>query len=1178
MHIVADLHIHSHFSRATSKNLNFEHLTRWAQLKGVHVVGTGDIAHPGWLNEMQEKLEPAEEGLFRLRAEFAAPLQQTVPSACQNSVRFMLAGEISNIYKKGDKTRKIHNVIFAPTLDAVARIQAELEKIGNIRSDGRPILGLDSRDLLEIILNVDERCYLIPAHIWTPWFSLLGSKSGFDSVEECFDDLTSHIFAVETGLSSDPPMNWRVSMLDNYTLVSNSDAHSPPKLAREATLFDTELSYDALFAAMRSGDPATFKGTIEFFPEEGKYHYDGHRKCNVCWHPQTTLAHDGLCLQCGQPVTVGVMHRVEMLADRTASEGAARRAPFHSLIPLPEILSELHGVGAKSKRVQRDYERLLGELGSELDILLHRPLDEIARAGGQQLAAGIGRMRCGQVQAEAGYDGEYGVIRLFVGRGSADTDDENNGQLGLFGGALTADSAANLADGTTDSAADVANLMADVDLREAKGAWAIGQNRGQEYDPADQAPGSEDGAHFSAEDANAELAGDARLGGLNAQQRAAVSCVDAPLIIVAGPGAGKTRTLTHRIAHLIRMQNVAPARILAITFTNKAATEMAQRMAELLDAPTAEQITIQTFHAFGARVLREFGERIDLDPDFVIFSDEERQTLLKRLDPDLSARAINTWLEQISAAKNRLLAPDAPELAQQVNADPQFAVQYRAYEDALRVHRAVDFDDLIRQTVRLLEETPDVLATIQARYRWISVDEYQDVNHAQYRLLRLLTATHAELGPANLCVIGDPDQAIYGFRGADRSYFLSFQRDYPDARRLHLRQNHRSTQLILDAAQQVIAREPAREALEIFSAFVDQTRLDVYRAPTEKAEAEYVVHQIEQMVGGTSYFSLDSGRVDDRTGESAAHSRSFADFAVLYRLGAQSHALMEAFDRSGIPYQVVGQTPFFARRDIRTVLAYLWFLHTPDSRLHLELLLNDGATFAPQAVDRLPAIAHELDRSLWDVLLTAATLDGFRPTQRRWLDALASFLSALQQAHESGENVTQLMERIAQFRTEQQIGQAEGPNAERMEQLLRRAAPFGARLRAFLESTALQQEADAYDPRADRVTLMTLHAAKGLEFPVVFMVGCEEGLLPYQRSGEETDVNEERRLFYVGMTRAQHKLVLLHARSRVLFGQRLEQPASRFVNDIEQTLKAMRQMAAPQRKPEKLANRQLSLF
>ena len=415
MKITADLHIHSHYSRATSKTLDFPNLARWAQLKGVDLVGTGDISHPGWLAEMHENLEPAEEGLFRLKAGIAQAVEAEIPASCRNPVRFLLAGEISSIYKKGDRTRKVHNVIFAPSLQAVAQIQVELEKIGNIRSDGRPILGLPSRDLLEIILGVDERCHLIPAHIWTPWFSMLGSKSGYDTVEECFEDLSPHIFALETGLSSDPPMNWRVSNLDRYTLVSSSDAHSPPKLAREATLFDIEPSYDALFDALKSGDPTRCLGTLEFFPEEGKYHHDGHRKCDINWKPSVTLQHDGICSVCGKPVTVGVGHRAEVLADRAEGYRKPNAHPFYSIIPLPEIISELVGVGPNSKRVQKEYQRLLAELGPELSILLELSLDEIAKAGGEKLAGGIGRMRRGEVNAIAGFDGEYGIIKLFDG-------------------------------------------------------------------------------------------------------------------------------------------------------------------------------------------------------------------------------------------------------------------------------------------------------------------------------------------------------------------------------------------------------------------------------------------------------------------------------------------------------------------------------------------------------------------------------------------------------------------------------------------------------------------------------------------------------------------------------------------------------------------------------------------
>ncbi|MBW7884991.1 MAG: UvrD-helicase domain-containing protein [Caldilineaceae bacterium] len=1124
--------------------MTFEHLWRWAQLKGVHIVGTGDVAHPGWLQEMHDKLTPAEDGLFRVKDEIAAAMEAEVPPACRRPVRFMLAGEISNIYKKHDKTRKIHNVIFAPDLQALEAIQARLEQIGNIRSDGRPILGLDSRDLLEIILDVDERCHLIPAHIWTPWFAMLGSMSGFDSVEECFDDLTPHIFALETGLSSDPPMNWRVSNLDRYTLVSNSDAHSPQKLAREATLFDTELAYDAIFAALHSGDPAAFKGTIEFFPEEGKYHVDGHRKCGVCWEPATTLAHNGICSVCGKPVTVGVMHRVERLADRPPGERPPRTHPFYSLVPLPEVLGELFGVGAGSKRVQQEYERLLARLGPELDIQLELPLEDIAAAGGTQLADGIGRMRRGIVDAKPGYDGEYGVIRVFAAPGEAGAP-----QMALF-----------TSEERTPSPPAVVAM--------------------QEQTPGyEAAPGPEPAANVFTRDQMAVFtketspatAASSILAGLNEAQRAAVLCTDRPLIITAGPGTGKTRTLTVRMAHLIDAVGASPDALLAITFTNKAAGEMRERLSALLGAARAERVTVKTFHAFGAQLLREHGATLGLDPDFVIVVDQERRQVLQQAFPSLNVQDAATYLGAISAAKNQLLTPDGAALAS-AGYDPGLLPVYTGYEAALSAAHALDFDDLILQSVRLLAEHPDVLAAVQERYRWISVDEYQDVNVAQYRFLRLLTS-----GGANLCVIGDPDQAIYGFRGADRRFFLSFLADYPNAQRVELSQNYRSSQRILDAAQQVISQNPDRNALAIWSEFVDEVKLDVYAAPTDKAEAEYVVHQIETMVGGTSYFSLDSGRA---SGAPSSHW-DFGDFAVLYRLGAQARPLAEAFDRSGIPYQIVGQTPLYAHKVVREVLAHLWLLENPRARVHLESALAAGKRPLPAAIVEAAwqAMTHQaeakagttqpLARALHEVASAASANQAAR------LHALAALLDELATLR-GVEPVAALIERVIAHL--QDDGAPLSPaDTERLQSLRRRAISYGVRLRDYLESTAFQSESDAFDPRADRVTLMTLHAAKGLEFPVVFMVGCEEGLLPYQRENESVDVEEERRLFYVGMTRAKAKLLLTHARRRHLFGRYLENRASHFVGDIEAALKELR-LPTTRRPAKKDEDTQLSLF
>ena len=1134
MKLTADLHIHSHYSRATSKTLDFEHLAQWAQLKGVNVVGSGDLSHPGWLQEMHDKLQPTEDGLFRLKDDVARAVQANVPAACQAPVRFLLSGEISSIYKKNDRVRKIHNVIFAPTLDIVQKIQAELEKIGNIRSDGRPILGLDSRDLLEIILTVDPQNHLIPAHIWTPWFSLLGSKSGFDTVQECFDDLTPHIFAVETGLSSDPPMNWRISMLDDYTLVSHSDAHSPPKLAREATLFDTDLSYTAIFEALKSGAPPHFLGTVEFFPEEGKYHMDGHRKCGTRWTPETTQAHDGRCAICGKPVTVGVMHRVDTLADRPVGATSPRARPFHSIIPLPEILSEVHQVGPTSKRVKRQFDDLLAKLGPELYILQEAPLEDIAQTGGPLLAEGIRRMRNGELHIAAGFDGEFGVIKLF-------DDHERDafaGQLS-FAPAPQKKRPTPPAERPATTASTQPTLFKSLTPPLTRLPSPTGREVGGEGD-------------FSTN--------------LNPQQQTAACCIDTPLLIVAGPGTGKTRTLTHRIAHLIREQGQPPESILAITFTNKAAEEMAERLAGLLDA-AAGGVTIKTFHAFGALLLRAEAHRLGLSPQFAVVSDDERVAVLKQAKPALGSKEAAKLLEQISAAKNQLLPPYAPELSDQ----PEFVAAYQAYEAELRRSHLLDFDDLLLRLVQLFEAQPDVLDHWRQRFRWISVDEYQDINLAQYRLLRLLT------GPeVNLCAIGDPDQAIYGFRGADRGYFLRFQQDFPQAQVLHLTRNYRSTQSILAASGQVIAHNPDSRRLELTTAANDPFKLTVYATPTDKAEAEYVVHSVEQMMGGTSYFSLDSGRLDD----DSEKSRTFADFAVLYRLGAQSGLLVEAFERSGIPYQTIGQTPLTEYRDVKTALAYLWLVFNPASRLHLAQVAPALNAEALQTVDDdlLAAIASPSNFTHRGEIESSPAFDSLKPAQRRQLTELIPLLTELRNAFEAGQPVTELVDRAVQLAESRHFPAADEARTARFAQLRRRAALFEADLGAFLESTALQRETDQYDPRADRVTLMTLHAAKGLEFPVVFIVGCEEDLLPYHRAGEPVDVAEERRLFYVGMTRARQQLILTRAQSRFLFGQSLQNEPSRFVAEIEASLKEIKE--ATRRKPStpKAEDLQLKLF
>ena len=408
MKMIADLHIHSRFSMATSKEGTPENLDFWARKKGISLIGTGDFTHPVWREELKERLVSEGNGLYRLRDEYVKEESRKFPG---EGTRFVVSGEISSIYKKNGKTRKVHNVILLPGLEAADAMAQRLEKIGNIHSDGRPILGLDSHDLLEMMLDVCPEGILIPAHIWTPHFSVLGAKSGFDSVEECFEELAPYIHALETGLSSDPAMNWRISKLDRYQLVSNSDAHSPSKLGREANLLDIDCSYEGLYRAIQTGEG--LEGTVEFFPEEGKYHFDGHRKCGVSLSPVEAERLGGICPVCGKKLTMGVDHRVEQLADR--AEGFVKKdgKKYESLVPLPEVISTCMGYFAASKKVQGCFEQMIQTLGTEFDILRNVPSEDIKSCAGERIAEGIENVRTGNVKRIPGYDGEYGKIELF---------------------------------------------------------------------------------------------------------------------------------------------------------------------------------------------------------------------------------------------------------------------------------------------------------------------------------------------------------------------------------------------------------------------------------------------------------------------------------------------------------------------------------------------------------------------------------------------------------------------------------------------------------------------------------------------------------------------------------------------------------------------------------------------
>ncbi|MDD4899264.1 MAG: endonuclease Q family protein [Candidatus Omnitrophica bacterium] len=412
MEFIADFHIHSKYSRATSRDMDVKHLAEWAKLKGITLMGTGDFTHHLWLEELKHHLEDLGNGLYKYQ-----------------DIYFILTSEISSIYSKKGRTYRVHNMVIAPSFKTVDKINEILSRSGNLASDGRPILGMDAADVARTVFEVDENCMLIPGHIWTPWFSLFGSMSGFDRIEDCFEEQTAKIFALETGLSSDPAMNWRLSALDKFTLVSNSDSHSPSKIGREANVFNCDLNYKTIRETLKNKDKDKFLYTVEFFPEEGKYHYDGHRLCGVRFSPEETKANKGRCPKCGKPVTVGVMNRVDQLADRPEGYKPSNAIPFKNLIPLDEIIADAKGMGKTSQAVEKEYRSAVAKFGTEFEILLRASKDDLLKGLSPRVVEGVMRVRQGKVKINAGYDGDYGIISIF---GDEEKSSEGEKQLSLF--------------------------------------------------------------------------------------------------------------------------------------------------------------------------------------------------------------------------------------------------------------------------------------------------------------------------------------------------------------------------------------------------------------------------------------------------------------------------------------------------------------------------------------------------------------------------------------------------------------------------------------------------------------------------------------------------------------------------------------------------------------------------
>jgi superfamily I DNA/RNA helicase len=923
-------------------------------------------------------------------------------------------------------------------------------------------------------------------------------------------------------------MNWRWSCLDRFNLVSNSDAHSPSRLGREANLLEIAPSFSTLREALLTGNG--LQGTIEFFPEEGKYHLDGHRKCEIRLGPSETRRLHGLCPVCDRPVTIGVLHRVVELGDRESGFIPKDAKSFVRLLPLEEILAEILQCGPGARRVQRLQQQLLERWGPELRILRHVPISTIAEANISLLAEAIDRMRKGRILDQAGFDGQYGSISFF---------------------------------------------------REEERAYLQGQRR-LLSDPVTTPQRPQESKQPSSSDSPQRLLSipksDPYLGSdssetptltkLNSMQKRAVTHGDSPLMIIAGPGTGKTLTLTHRIAHLLQEGRARPQEVLALTFTHRASQEMKRRLFDLLEGrPWIQQVRIQTLHAFGHQFLREHRRTFGW-PTMPFLANEgvRMRILVEALREECSAintRSLPSLMDKISLWKQMCVS--------ETTSDSLIAQAANAYERKLRQMGALDFDDLLRHPLRLLEEREDIRSETHKAIRYVFVDEYQDLNTLQVSLLKKLYQPEG-----HLTVIGDPDQSIYGFRGANTDRFTSFQEDFPGAETLRLEQNYRSTRVIVNAAIEVISQNhlpyprallsSRKMGLPIFSRVFD----------SGKAEAIFIAKEISQLLGGTSHWAMHRGEshVSEKTGDI-----SFGDVAILYRLHALSGPVEDALARDGIPYQRYGDRTLLNDEILEGLLAAIRFSLDPcrnDDLLRALSIQTIG--LSEETIEGLRRGAEASPRTLWENLSEPGIMNGLDPKEASRVQRQVQFFKNIldESRHSAPREVVRHL--IASLRIHIPESSSNwDPRAEILRQFVASAEGWEEDLGSFQDLWCLQEESDLYDPRSDRVTLLSVHACKGLEFPVVFISGCEDGIFPLTPRGKEDwDLEEERRLFFVALTRAKDLLYMTRARSRRIWGQQQRAEASRFLSDIPHTLLQEEEIHRPISKRQ--STQQLKLF
>lgn len=1005
----ADLHIHSRYSRATSKRLSIRNLAAWAAVKGIKVLATGDFTHPEWFQEIEDQLQQEDNGLLSLKD--PSGLDEEIPwlkgSDLPIRTRFMLCTELSSIYKRGGTVRKVHNLVYLPTIERARQFNARLAQIGNIASDGRPILGLDSRDLLEMVLELDPAAFLIPAHIWTPWFSVFGSKSGFNSLEDCFGSLAGEIFALETGLSSDPEMNWLWSKLDRFSLVSNSDAHSGDKLAREANIFSGEPSYETILRALKGvGLGHKFLGSLEFFPEEGKYHLDGHRKCGVVLDPRESRSLGNKCPVCGQPLTLGVLHRVLGLADRSQPQQPAGKPGFTSLIPLPELLGEVLGVGPKTKTVTSSYAKLVADLGSELYILQHAPLEDIGRHS-PLLAEGIKRMRDREVYRQPGFDGQYGVISVFTPQ---ERQEFTRGQT----------------------------LLDSRSAPEKTGRKSLA-SRFKDWATSGEEPQAEQ--HV-----------------FNDRQKEAIAAGPNPVLVLAGPGTGKTRTLLGRICRLLENSS-RPEGILAVTFTRAAARELRERLLGMLGKEAVLPAS-DTLHALAYANWLTTQRHAP-----VLLSDDEARRVFSEANPELSpSRAESAWQSLARGRESRSVDESLQE----------HASNYFRLKDHWNL---VDYTDLLEYWLEQLQESPGAAPA----YEHVLVDEVQDMSQLQLDLIRRLVASDGQ----GFFAIGDPDQSIYSFRGAARAVRDRLESFWSTLSTVNLERNYRSRQNLLDFSTSILADSSALKAN-----LSGRGEITYYRSQTGEQEAYWIGESIKKLLGGTAHTQVDHEQ---------AGGLAPGDIAVLVRFRALFPPLERSLHRLGLPYSIPEALPFWQEPRIalilRTVAEFLG-IAKPDHGEVLDCpdrILAEGPQGLAAYFQDMPPFDHLFWKS--------------RPFQE------------LKQAYTQHQGWSGLISWIN-----------------------------------------LESDLSRVREKAQKIRLLTMHAAKGLEFEAVFLPALEQGILPFAgksllsgkpgQESEQPDPEEEKRLFYVAMTRAKSRLFLSSASKRTLYGRQFHLQPSLFLETL----------------------------